>query len=114
MIHLVIYYAIAGAAVGIAALIGASLMRDVQHRVAHWLREHHLSKTKLMDAVVLLDEVGSTIRASVRVLAQDLSPEVLTIERTYKVSHIKSQQLLADLKQRQHAEQNVMSLFTTA
>lgn len=108
-----IYYAIAGAAAGISALIGASLMRDVQHRVAHWLREHHLSKSKLMDAVILLDEVGSVIRASVRVLVQDRSPEVLTIKRTYKVSDVKSQQLLAELKQRQHAEQNVMSLFTT-
>jgi hypothetical protein len=113
VIHLIIY-AIVGAAAGIGALIGASLMRDVQHRVAHWLREHHLARTKLMDAVILLDEVGSVIRASVRVHVQDRSPEVLTIKRTYKVSDIESQELLAELKQRHHAEQNVMSLFTTA
>jgi len=113
MLHLV-FYAAAALVAGVGALVGASLRKDIRQRVARWLREHHLSESKLMDAVLLLDNIDSTIRAKVRVLARDRPAEVLQIERTYSESDIKDPMLLAELRKHQHAEQNVMSLFATA
>ena len=107
-----IYYAIVGVAAGVAALIGATLMKDVQHRVARWLQEQHLEQSKLMEAVLLLDQVGSSIRVSVRVMVAGRPAQVLKVDKTYKVTDIKDQQTLAELRRRQHAEQNVLSLFT--
>ena len=43
MLHL-IYYAIVGVAAGVAALIGATLMKDVQHRVAAGFRSSTSSR----------------------------------------------------------------------
>lgn len=110
MIHL-IFYAIAAA---IAAAIGASLSSDVKQRVARWLREHGLAKSALMDAVVLLDQVGATIKARVRVTASTRSSETLTIEKTYSYDQITDPQLRAELTRSGHAEQNVLALVSTA
>jgi hypothetical protein len=110
MIHLIIY-AIAAA---IAAAIGASLSNDVKQRVASWLRQHGLAKSVLMDVVVLLDKVGSGIKARVRVTARNRTSEVLSIEKTYRYDQIKDPQLRAALNRGSHAEQNVLALVSTA
>jgi hypothetical protein len=110
MIHL-IFYAAGAVVAGVAALIGASLMKDAQRQVARWLRQHGLAKTQLMDAVVLLDQVGSIIRSSVRVKVAQRPAETLRIERAYSISDIKDTSLLAALRERQHAEVDIMPLF---
>jgi hypothetical protein len=114
MIHL-IFYAAAAAVTGItAALIGASLAKDVQQCVARWLRKHGLSQSKLMDAVIFLDMIGAVIRARVKVVTREQAPEVIQIERSYAESDIKYPEVLAELRRSRHATLNVMSLFPSS
>jgi hypothetical protein len=110
MIHL-IFYAIAAV---IAAAIGASLTNDVRQRVAAWLREHGLANSMLMDAVVLLDNVATGVKARVRVTARNRSSEMLSIEKTYRYDQITDPQLRTALERSGHAEQNVLALVNTA
>ena len=110
MIHL-LFYAVGAIAAGVAALIGTSMMKDAQHRVARWLRERGLNKSRLMEAVVMLAQVGVIIRASVHVRAVEQPAEIIRIERTYSMSDIQDMSLRAALRQSQRAELDIMSLF---
>jgi hypothetical protein len=110
MIHLV-FYAIGAVGALVVGLIGASMMKDVQQRVARWLRAHGLQKSVLMSAIVKLDQVGVAIRASVQVMAREVPTETLRIEKSYSMSDVKDPALLAALKKSQHAELDAMSLF---
>jgi phosphoribosyl-dephospho-CoA transferase len=106
-----IWYALAGI---FGALLGASLMKDVHRRVAAWLRQHGLAESHLMHAVVLLDRAGTALRASVKVSARSVPAQTLALERSYPVAQITDPDVLAALKNRGHAELNVMRLFNTA
>jgi hypothetical protein len=110
MIHLIVYAAIAG----LVSLFSVTLLKDVQQRVARWLRQNALEDSALMEAVVLLDSIGSAIRASVKVATRSQRTAILMIERTYSINQIKDAQLRAALRQRGHAEQNVLTLFNAA
>jgi hypothetical protein len=112
MYHLIVIVIAIFAA--LSALVLASLSKDVQQRVARWLRANGLANSALMDAVVLLDRVGAYIRVGVKVVTQSQRTEILMLERTYSIEQIKDAQLRAALAQRGHAEQNVMTLFNTA
>ena len=106
MFHLIIFAVLAA----FGALLSATLMTDVQRRIARWLRDNGLADSALMDAIVLLDKIGSGIKVSIRVATTQRS-EVLTLEKTYSIDQIKDAGLRAELEQRQHAERNVMSLI---
>jgi hypothetical protein len=110
MYHLIIYAAIAA----FGALVSAALQKDVQQRVARWLREHGLANSALMSAVLFLDMVSTRIRARVKIVTRSQREEILMIERTYSIEQIKDAQLRAALQQRGRAEQNVLSLFNAA
>lgn len=110
MLHLIVY----AAAAAFGALLSASLMKDVQQRIARWLRENGLANSALMDAVVFLDKVGTRIRASVKVTTRSQRTEILRIEKTYSIDQIKDPGLRAALQQQGRAQQNVMSLIGTA
>lgn len=110
MYHLIIYAAIAA----LGALVSAALLKDVQQRVARWLRENGLANSALMDAVLFLDMVSTRIRAKVKIVTRSQRHEILMIERTYSIDQIEDARLRAALQQRGRAEQNVLSLFNTA
>src|ERR1700742_396473 len=105
---------IIAAVIAFGALLSVTLLKDVQQRVARWLREHGLANSALMEAVVFLDKVGTTIRGRVKVTTRAQGTEVLALERTYSIDQIKDQNLRAELLQQEHAQQNVLSLFDTA
>ena len=105
---------IAAAVAAFGALVSLALRRAVQQRVARWLRENGLANSALMDAVLLLDMVGTRVRARVKVVTRSYRQEILMIERTYSIEQIKDAQLRAALQQRGQAEQNILSLFNTA
>lgn len=109
MFHLIIYAAIAG----LVSLFSAALLRDVQQRVAAWLRQNGLKNSALMSAVVRLDSIGSAIRAGVKVVTRAQRTEVLMIERTYSINQIKDPELRAALQRTGHAEQDVITIFNT-
>jgi hypothetical protein len=113
MYHLIIYAAIAAFS-GLVSLVSVSMLKDVHQRVARWLRQNGLENSALMDAIVLLDNVGTAIRGRVKVVTRSQRTEILMLERTYSIHQIKDPQLCAALEQRRHAEQNVMTLFSTA
>jgi hypothetical protein len=108
MYHLIIY-----AVVAAFGLLSVTLQKDIQRRVARWLRQNGLAKSALMDAVVLLDRAGSAIRAKVKVTTRSQHTEILTMEKTYPISQVPDPQVRAALEQRGHAEQNVLALFST-
>lgn len=103
-----------GGLAALGALFAVTLSKDVQQRVAQWLREHGLANSALMDAVVYLEKVGSTIRASVRVMTRTQHTEILTLERTYSIDQIDDPAVRAALQQHDRAQQNVMTLFNAA
>jgi hypothetical protein len=109
-----VFVAIGAVATGISALRGVSMMRDVKLTVARWLREHGLSNSYLMDAVVLLDKVGSDIQVSVRITAKTQPAQTIRTERTYSISKVTNPAVRAELEKHGHAEQNVLQLFNTA
>jgi hypothetical protein len=108
MYHLIVYAVIAA-----FGLLSVTMQKDIQRRVARWLRQNGLAKSALMDAVVFLDMVGSAIRARVKVTTRSQHTELLTMEKTYSMDQIPDPQVRAALEQRGHAEQNVMTLFST-
>lgn len=110
MYHLIIYAVIAA----FGGLVSVTLQKDIQQRVARWLRQNGLANSALMDAIVFLERVGTAIRATVKVTTRSQRTELLMIERTYSINQIKDTQLRAELEQQRHAERNVMTLFSTA
>ena len=113
MLHL-IFYAAAAAVAALSGLASVTLLKDIQQRVARWLRQNGLKDSALMDAVVFLEKVGTAIRAKVKVTTQSQRTELLMIERTYSIDQITDPQLRAELEQHRHAQQNVMALFSAA
>jgi hypothetical protein len=108
--HLIIYAIIAA----FISLVSAALLKDVQQRVARWLRQNGLENSALMNVIIFLDMVGAAIRVSVKVMTRSQRTEILMLDRTYPIHQIKDAQLRAALEQRGHAEQNVITLFSTA
>jgi hypothetical protein len=113
MIDLIIYAVIAAVG-GLVSLVSVAMLKDVHQRVARWLRQNNLETSALMEAIVLLDQVGTAIRGRVKVVTRSQRTDILTLERTYSIHQIKDAQLRVALEQRGHAEQNVMTLFSTA
>jgi hypothetical protein len=112
MFDLIIYAVIAFG--GLVSLVSVAMLKDVQQRVARWLRQNGLENSALMEAIVFLDKVGTAIRVRVKVVTRSQRTEILMLERTYSIHQVKDAQLRAALQQRGHAEQNVMTLFSTA
>lgn len=126
MIHLV-FVALAaifgGATVATGVLIGAILSADIRAWVARWLREHNLSQSSLLSAVVTLDKVvgavKQTVKASIQVTTKQSAAVTARTEthhfvREYGLDQVTDPQVRAMLEQRGRADQNVLALIATA
>jgi hypothetical protein len=126
VIHLV-FFALAallggGATVITSVLIGAALSADIRDWVARWLREHGLSQSMLLSAVVTLDRVvGSikqTVKASIQVTAKQSAvtagrAETHHFVREYGFDQVTDPQVRALLENRGQAKQNVLKIIAT-
>ena len=125
MIHLV-FFALAalfgGATIVTSALIGAALSADIRDWVARWLREHNLSQSSLLTAVVTLDPVAGsvmqTVKASILVTAKPSAAAARTethhFVREYGLDQVADPEVRAMLERRGSAKQNVLTLFAVA
>lgn len=111
-------YAIAAAASGVAAGVGylleKKMTKDIKRDITAWLRERGLAASKLMDAVVLLDMVGSAVKLTLRLTAQAQPTETRRSTNDYTIDEVPDPEVRALLAARQHAAMNVMKLVATA
>ncbi len=112
-----------GATIVASALIGVALSADIRDWVARWLREHNLSQSSLLTAVVTLDRVAGsvmqTVKASIQVSARPSAAVAARTEthhfvREYGLDQVTDPQVRAILERRGSARQNVLTLFTAA
>jgi len=122
VIHLV-FYALAALLGGATVAIGAVLSADIRAWVGHWLREHNLSRSRLLSAVVTLDQVAGsvkqTVKASIQVTTKQSSAVAARTEthhfvREYGLDQVTDPEVRAMLEQRGSAKQNVLALVATA
>jgi hypothetical protein len=94
----------------LGVLVGASVVvhfwDTIRDYVAGWLRNNGLSRSALMDAWILLDQVVSGIRC--RLYAKRTTGRVESTETVFDVESIDDQEVLNELKRRGMVKRQVL------
>jgi len=107
-----IEWLVVAAVVAIAGAAATTLSSTVRLRVSHWLREHGLNHSALMDAWILLDGTAGRIRGRLRLRTATYGTTVLTLERDFTWDEIDDPVLLAAVRSAGHAETLILDQLT--
>ncbi len=99
----------------VAAVIGAGAVTvafwpAIVSKVQTWLREHHLAKSALTEAVVVLDRYAGHIRRVLRVRTQAYGVQTIS-EEQLSADQIDDPQLLAELNRTGTVVRDVLPLI---
>ena len=107
---------IVGVGAVVAAIIGtvavAACWREACQVIAAWLRESGRSESWLMDAVVLLDNLGSSVRRVVQAKGKTDGTRFSHVRTDYlSLSEIDDEDVRRQLARREHVNKSVMTLM---